>query len=229
MRSWSHHFSVDTCDDPVFRAAMQGYDQVSFVFGLEVTWSLIQQRQQEEEEKIAMEELQRVSLEEVPSGLEGDHGQNRQAVLENKNNGSSVVVAETTSSRVEEDDEEWILENIFDQLEIEKGRIKCSSSMTCQLNACSLWVSNSGGKCYTCFSCQESQFGGWPKGLEPSDQLLTCIHRHCTALSLEKTRDQSTAIEQDVKKGEWTCTLCTLLNPGVKKKCTACFTKKPVT
>ena len=60
MRHWSHHFGTDTVDDPVFRAAMRGTDAVSFVFGLEVTWSLIQQRQQEEEEKEAMLELQRL-------------------------------------------------------------------------------------------------------------------------------------------------------------------------
>lgn len=58
MRSWSHHYSTDTVDDPIFRAAMRGYDAVSFVFGLEVTWSLIQQRQQEEEERQAMLELE---------------------------------------------------------------------------------------------------------------------------------------------------------------------------
>jgi Bromodomain/Zn-finger in Ran binding protein and others len=58
MRCWSHHHSVDTVDDPVFRAAMRGYDSVSFVFGLEVTWSLIQQRKQEEEEKLAMLEFE---------------------------------------------------------------------------------------------------------------------------------------------------------------------------
>jgi hypothetical protein len=57
MRHWSHHHTTDTVDDPVFRAAMRGCDAVSFVFGLEVTWSLIQQRQQEEEEKIALQEL----------------------------------------------------------------------------------------------------------------------------------------------------------------------------
>jgi Bromodomain/Zn-finger in Ran binding protein and others len=57
MRSWSHHHRTDTVDDPVFRAAMRGCDAVSFVFGLEVTWSLIQQRQQEEEEAKAMREL----------------------------------------------------------------------------------------------------------------------------------------------------------------------------
>lgn len=57
MRSWSHHHTTDTVDDPIFRAAMRGCDAVSFVFGLEVTWSLIQERQQEEEERQALEEL----------------------------------------------------------------------------------------------------------------------------------------------------------------------------
>jgi hypothetical protein len=60
MRSWSHHHATDTVDDPVFRAAMRGYDAVSFVFGLEVTWSLIQLRQQEEEERQAMKELENI-------------------------------------------------------------------------------------------------------------------------------------------------------------------------
>jgi hypothetical protein len=57
MRNWSHHYSTDTVDDPIFRAAMRDSDLVSFVFGLEVTWSLIQQRQQEEAEKNALMEL----------------------------------------------------------------------------------------------------------------------------------------------------------------------------
>jgi hypothetical protein len=60
MRSWSHHYGTDTVDDPVFRAAMRGCDSVSFVFGLEVTWSLIQERQQEEEEREAMKELEAI-------------------------------------------------------------------------------------------------------------------------------------------------------------------------
>ena len=41
---WSDHYSTDTCDDPVFRAAMRNFSDASFIFELEVKWSLIQQR-----------------------------------------------------------------------------------------------------------------------------------------------------------------------------------------
>ena len=57
MRNWSHHFNVNTCDDPVFREAMQGYDTVSFVFGLRVTWDLLEARRKEEEEAMVLQEL----------------------------------------------------------------------------------------------------------------------------------------------------------------------------
>ncbi|KAL3924479.1 MAG: hypothetical protein SGILL_001018, partial [Bacillariaceae sp.] len=60
MRDWSHHHKTDTLDDPVFRAAMRGYDSVSFTFALEVTWGKIQQRQQEEEDRKALEELKAI-------------------------------------------------------------------------------------------------------------------------------------------------------------------------
>jgi hypothetical protein len=242
MRSWSHHFSVDTCDDPVFRAAMKGYDQVSFVFGLEVTWSLIQQRQQEEEEKVAMEELQRISLEELASGLEDKDTDDSQALAENKNNESSVLL-ESKSSVSEEADEEWTLEKVYDQIEIEGGLVKCSSSSACRLNACSLWISNLGDKCRTCLVCQESQFGGWPDGLQPTGGLLSCIQKHCSALSLKdsivdsdigtvKRDEKDIAVTQgditEKKAGEWTCPTCTLVNLDSKKKCSACFSKKPI-
>jgi hypothetical protein len=71
MRSWSHHHTTDTVDDPIFRAAMRGYDAVSFIFGLEVTWSLIQERQQEEEERLAMEAME--AIQEL-QGEEDDEG-----------------------------------------------------------------------------------------------------------------------------------------------------------
>ncbi len=63
MRSWSHHYDVSSCDDPIFRAAMRGTDAVSFIFGLEVTWDLIQQRQQQEEDEIAMKMMEEANEE----------------------------------------------------------------------------------------------------------------------------------------------------------------------
>mmetsp|Transcript_5618 Transcript_5618/g.8144 ORF Transcript_5618/g.8144 Transcript_5618/m.8144 type:complete len:358 (+) Transcript_5618:2468-3541(+) len=72
MRNWSHHHTTDTVDDPVFRAAMRGCDSVSFTFGLEVTWSLIQQRLQEEEERQAMMELEEAQKSDFSGGTDED-------------------------------------------------------------------------------------------------------------------------------------------------------------
>ena len=40
-----------TCDDPVLCTAMRNFSNVFFISGLEVTWSLIRQHQQEEDGK----------------------------------------------------------------------------------------------------------------------------------------------------------------------------------
>ncbi|CAM9643647.1 unnamed protein product, partial [Chrysoparadoxa australica] len=58
LNSWSHHYSTDTVDDPVFKAAMAGTDEslVSFVFGLEVTWDLLEMQLAQEAEAKALEE-----------------------------------------------------------------------------------------------------------------------------------------------------------------------------
>jgi hypothetical protein len=72
MRNWSHHHNTDTVDDPIFRAAMRGYDSVSFVFALEVTWGLLQEREKEEEEKKALLELKELEEEEDNNDNEKD-------------------------------------------------------------------------------------------------------------------------------------------------------------
>lgn len=236
MRSWSHHFSSDTCDDPVFRTAMNGYDHVSFVFGLEVTWSLIQQRQQEEEEKIAMEELQRISTEEL-SREEASYLADQESTEKVTRNEFSELATNS-----EDADEEWTLEKVYNLEEIEKGLVKCSSTSTCRLNACSIWKSNLGEECSACLGCQDSQFGGWPVGLTPPAELLSCIQIYCTASSEEKHLNNdtdarhettiTTSIPQDAevkqnKGGEWSCGMCTFLNPEKSKKCSACYSKKP--
>lgn len=93
MRHWSHHHSADTVDDPVFRAAMRGSDAVSFVFGLEVTWSLIQQRQQEEEEREVLQELE--AAEALQEDGEDEDSENYVVTDVNDNN-NDVEVIETS-------------------------------------------------------------------------------------------------------------------------------------
>lgn len=65
---WSHHCSVSTCDDPYLKRAMADDSAVSFVFGLEVNWDLLQAKVAEtreadelrkEEVRKALEELNR--------------------------------------------------------------------------------------------------------------------------------------------------------------------------
>jgi len=104
MRHWSHHFSTDTVDDPVFRAAMRGYDDVSFVFGLEVTWSLIQEREKEEEEKAAMMELERLqTIEEENDDKEEEEGHKalHETCEEKKDGGFSAAECASTTMEKE--------------------------------------------------------------------------------------------------------------------------------
>ena len=44
---WSHHCTVGTCDDELLSRSMADDATVSFVFGLEVNWSLLEQREAE--------------------------------------------------------------------------------------------------------------------------------------------------------------------------------------
>ena len=111
MRSWSHHYNTDTVDDPIFRAAMRGFDSVSFVFGLEVTWSLIQQRQQEEEERQAAEELQR--LEELQKQLEeaGDESDSDSDSDDSGDDGDKKPRAKKMKTDSSDDEEEETMES----------------------------------------------------------------------------------------------------------------------
>ena len=98
MRNWSHHHNTNTVDDPIFRAAMRGYDSVSFVFGLEVTWDNLQKRQSEEDDLRAMNELE--ELEELQNLQEEDDEEDKvdQDLLKTK---ESVVGGNTTNDQME--------------------------------------------------------------------------------------------------------------------------------
>jgi type II secretory pathway pseudopilin PulG len=257
MRHWSHHHSTDTVDDPVFRAAMRGYDAVSFVFGLEVTWSLIQQRQQEEEEKQALKELEaaqeldKEDSDEDENDDDNDSGEKRSAsqdddrrqimdIVDNKKHNDDDGDNSDSTTSEEIDDGTWNLSHIYamDELQSKDPPI-CDE---CKNVACSLWKSDKGGESKACLSCQEEGFGGWPDGLEPQDVrhknlIAELCTKPCTPSSIYNSpTDRSQQIENDSDPDS--CKDCTTsepdheLDPSPSKSpgwpCSACtFWNKP--
>ena len=68
FNKWSHHCSVNTCDDEALRRAVSDSEAVSFLFGLEVNWDLLQEKQlatrdvdeqRKEELRLQLEDLNR--------------------------------------------------------------------------------------------------------------------------------------------------------------------------
>jgi len=96
MRNWSHHYSTDTVDDPIFRAAMRSYDSVSFVFGLEVTWDKIQKRKNEEDDIRAMKELE--ELEALQKLHESNNENEGDQEIENDNDDIQPIAAAVSST-----------------------------------------------------------------------------------------------------------------------------------
>lgn len=101
---------------------MRGYDQVSFVFGLEVTWSLIQQRQQEEEEKQAMLELEK--MEEIEAAFESydaqPKGHDQEEEVQDEGDDEDNV-EETPESSINADAENTEIEDDGDQIDGDEG------------------------------------------------------------------------------------------------------------
>ena len=110
MRLWSHHYSTDTVDDPVFRAAMRGTDAVSFVFGLEVTWSNIQARQEAEEEAEAakafeLEACQKEEEEKEAANDDASIGSHDDAKIPAKSNTKNADATKSVLSSDEDSDD----------------------------------------------------------------------------------------------------------------------------
>lgn len=217
MRHWSHHHTTDTVDDPVFRAAMRGTDSVSFVFGLEVTWSLIQQRQQEDEERQAMEELEGIEElqeaeedaeedeEEKPGGEEGevdcamemDGGHNR----ETDDDGEVEVANEQTNKHTASGGSKNTDEDLMESGTPDDSDIACPLPHAPMIDAAS-----------------PSQASGETSSIETEAELLTAC----------STPDSNKENEKDSSgKKEWECPTCTLFNRKTKKKCGACGTMRP--
>jgi len=223
MRSWSHHYNTDTVDDPVFRAAMRGFDAVSFVFGLEVTWSLIQQRQEEEEERAAMEELERMQKLEQEAAAAGvalggeneDGGDNCSTGSNDDGSASDNTAAESLPPEPEIEgtekmdasagdaessgDEVWNLSQVFSIQDIKSASAATCSGDTCSRKACSVWSSTLNEVWNSCLDCQDEEFGGWPEGMVPTDEEhLSCIKSLCSGrYPQDKPEKDSVAAESD--------------------------------
>jgi len=59
LNRWSHHSNVHSCDDETLRKALLDDNTVSFVFGLEVNWSLLQSKEESTRERDELKKKQR--------------------------------------------------------------------------------------------------------------------------------------------------------------------------
>lgn len=224
MRHWSHHHTTDTVDDPIFRAAMRGSDTVSFVFGLEVTWSLIQQRQQEEEGRQAMEELE--GMEELPEEVEEDaddeDGNDEDSEGDEEDVADFIVADDVqmddSSSSGSDDEKEGEVENepndddsngahsnnadqeLTDNDSSDDSLMATSVPLAPQVDANPSLTSES-------------------NSTEAEVELLT----GCSTPDSNKESDKESD-KASPSKNEWECPTCTLFNRKNKKKCIACGT-----
>jgi hypothetical protein len=211
MRSWSHHHNTDTVDDPIFRAAMRGYDAVSFVFGLEVTWSLIQQREQDEEERKAVKELE--AIEELDEAEEGAKEEEADGVVQEE----EALSGDESDSNDEADEsgnavsDNVAMENTVDPEETGNTSETSEESVSSPQHA-----SNSAKG-----STPEAEVVDSPASDSNLVEVLTASQTQ-SSCSSDKENDKSSP-----SKKEWECATCTLFNKKSLRKCQACGTKRP--
>lgn len=207
MRSWSHHHSTDTVDDPVFRAAMRGYDSVSFVFGLEVTWSLIQQRQQEEEERQAMQEL-----EEIQELAESERAEAEDSKADLEENDESSSEDEDESDRECGTSDKVMTDGASEQEATEMAGSESDES------SISLELHSSEGRGER--EARQALVVGKPESAESVVEVFSASQAD-TSLS-DKENDLPSP-----SRNEWECSACTLFNKQSNRKCEACGSKRP--
>jgi len=226
MRSWSHHHSADTVDDPIFRAAMRGYDTVSFVFGLEVTWSLIQQRQQEEEERqamLALEVLELESIEEIDEAcgqaepVKDEEGSDDEDEQEGETHDADEAPEESPVNSGGEDTE---------------GKTEAESTDITETESASL--ANENGEESAAPTLEEFEASD-----EHLDEEQPKAEENGGAEDSEMTAEEAAVTETDTapvekplassstsKSKEWECKACTYSNTMRSRKCKMCLAKR---
>lgn len=233
MRHWSHHYSTDTVDDPVFRAAMRGTDSVSFVFGLEVTWSLIQERQQEQEERLAMAALNCIQ-EENGDEQEDEEETKPSASLLNQQSTEldfddvvpNVVSSESKSSLQDDDDSSEDSQSMDIGNEHDQRSKSDSSGMNDSV------LSDDG---------DDPQVLDTLGKTDRPNQYVTVSDNAASDTSSVATKkkrpseesgigDLSTSVKDssaDLDSDIWSCSTCTFRNQDSVKKCIMCTARRP--
>jgi hypothetical protein len=246
MRSWSHHHSTDTVDDPIFRAAMHGYDAVSFVFGLEVTWSLIQERQQEDEERRAMEELEKIdeldeAFEATKKAEKSDDGEEEsesgeesgecedEGKVEKEDDASNPVAKrrkkigvdnddDTNSSLGDEDDGNEMADFIAeDSDEDEDG-----SDEEAPLVASDVQSEDSSEE-------EKEEIDEEKEEIEEKEEVKEVEEEADVEMNEEDPVNNDAPRERpgDEESNKWACSQCTFLNEMRNRSCEVCRQKKP--
>jgi len=221
MRSWSHHYKTDTVDDPIFRAAMRGYDTVSFIFGLEVTWGKIQQRQQEEEDLEAMKELEHMDeLQNLQEDLEDGNeaakdSENTEDVGDGKANDQPMVEVVETQDAMEVEDAAAIVatDNDDDDDNDDDESVQVAEEV--------LASSPSGSDSPEIDADRE---GGTPEAqiIESPSSDGSSSPTAVEVLSVENDDSPQQHQATPTKKNTWVCQRCTMENAMPKRKCEAC-------
>jgi hypothetical protein len=246
MRSWSHHHTTDTVDDPVFRAAMRGCDAVSFVFGLEVTWSLIQQRQQEEEERQAMMELEEVRKynpsmnEEDDSSEEQDNTRDEEKSVTDETEFESIPTGNEAEgsecSKPESPTDSPSTESeLCDSLDKDTGDSRPgghaneeeSGEASSSLEDAGEDMDEGPG---IGVSAGEERYFQMPTAEDVSSQSPSdkWVCQKCTFLNTfsRKACEMCKASNEEAPSGKWVCLTCTFHNAPSRKTCEVCKTKR---
>ena len=207
MRSWSHHYSTDTVDDPVFRAAMRDSDAVSFVFGLEVTWSLIQQRKQEEEERLAMKELECIREMDETDATDAAERCGEEAADEDNN---GVCDQHVETPHIEDGspgNEASDSEEVTDAGNLPEAEVVNTVSNETEI------VDDVSSPSRTCDDLKV-------KTMKAEADWVSCTPPDCSSENKENSAPTPSP-------NEWECPQCTLFNKKSLRKCQACNTRKP--